>query len=500
MKQELQVMRERNVWELVPKPTNVKILGNRWVYTVKNDADNNIVKFKARLVAQGFNQRQGESYEEVFSPVVNFAVIRLFFSLLVSLYNWLHYQIDIKCAYLYAHLDDKIFMRQPQGFIDPDRSDHVCLLKRAIYGLHQSGREWYFEIQSTLESLNFQKLDWVNCVYTYENNVILLLYVDDIILFGRTKEYIDCVIEKLKRKFEIKVLGKTKKLLGVEFEEMQGKLYIHQTSYIDKVCKNYERYHYPVTSLPIAKGIVLSKMQAPSTKPEITEMSNLPYRNLLGCLAFLASRTRPDISYAVNVLSQFQSNPGIYHWNILLKLLGYVSHTRNFKLDLSQIKNFNLSCYSDADFATNRDDRISMGGMILFIDEAPILWKTFKQKCISLSTMESEYVSLTEAAKELIWVIRIMDECIKSNVIESIPYNKILYCDNLAAIDFSNSPIENSRTKHIDVKYNFLRDLIYKKLFKLKYVSSKRNFADIFTKAMPKIGLKHFVNKVFAEN
>ncbi|GBN03934.1 Retrovirus-related Pol polyprotein from transposon TNT 1-94 [Araneus ventricosus] len=278
-------------------------------------------------------------------------------------------------------------MKQPQSFINPDKPNHVCLLKRALYGLHQSGREWFYKIHSVLESLNFQTLDWVNCVYVYKNNIVLLLYVDGIVIFGRTEQHITDIVKLLSDKFDLKVLGNTRKLLGVEFEEMDNKLYIHQCNYISRICKTYEKYEIPIISLPIAQGVTLSKLQCPSNSEEIAEIEKLPYRNLIGCLAYIADRTRPDISYAINILSQFQSNPGISHWNALLKLLGYVSSTRNKKLELSQINEFKINCYSDVSFASNRDDRASMGGMILFIDKSPILWKTNKQKCVSLSTL-----------------------------------------------------------------------------------------------------------------
>ncbi|GBM30738.1 Retrovirus-related Pol polyprotein from transposon TNT 1-94, partial [Araneus ventricosus] len=304
-------------------------------------------------------------------------------------------------------------MCQPQGFVNENKPDHVCLLKKAIYGLKQSGREWFQEMNTTLDRLKFRKLKWVNCVYFYQNNVVLLLYVDDIILIGKSNDYVNKVIELLKCHFDLRILGKTQKLLGVEFQELDGNLFMHQNDYINKICELYKEFNFPVSSLPIAKGTVLSKLQYPSTSVEITEMKNYPYRSLLGSLSYIASRTRPDISYAVNILSQFQENPGIIHWNILLKLLGYLSTTRGLQLNLSRVSDLNVECYSDADFAANRDDRVSIGGFIILLDEVPISWRTSKQKCISLSTMEAEYVSLTDASKELLWIQRILEECKK---------------------------------------------------------------------------------------
>ncbi|GFX23371.1 retrovirus-related Pol polyprotein from transposon TNT 1-94 [Trichonephila clavipes] len=138
---------------------------------------------------------------------------------------------------------------------------------------------------------------------------------------------------------------------------------------------------------------------------------------------------------------------------------------QEYKLELSKVKSLKLRCYSDSDFATNRDDRMSMGGFITFIDETPISSRTFKQKSVSLSTMEAEYVSLTEAAKEFIWLKNVIDN--KSLNLELS--ENVMFCDNQAAISFSKSPVENYRTKHIDVRYHFLRNLIYDKILQERY-------------------------------
>jgi len=496
MEHEIEVINDRNVWELVPKPNNTKILGNRWVYTIKKDEKGHILRYKARLVAKGYTQLKGVSYDEVFSPVVNFGIVRLFFSIFVSYYKWMHYQLDIKNAYLYAPLNNEVYMYQPKGFENPDKPNHVCLLKKALYGLHQSGREWFFEIHSILKSINFKNLKWVNCVYYYKNNVILLLYVDDIVIFGKTDEHINEVISLLQTNFDLKLLGKTKKLLGVNFEEINGNLVLHQEDYITTVFQKFKSYNPPIASLPVTKGTMFSKQQSPKTEAEIEEMSNFPYRSLIGCLAFIASRTRPDISFIVNLLSQFQANPGRLHWEALLKVLGYVYYSRNYKLNLYKINNISLKYFSDASFADNVDDRSSTSGLIIFLDEVPIFWGTRKQRHITLSTMESELVALTDAVKEAKWMMNIFKEMKKRDILQEDAEHNV-FCDNLATINFSKSPIENIRTKHIHIRYLFIRDLIYKKLFNLKYINSKNNLADIFTKPLNKFEIRKFVSYIY---
>ncbi|GFV26742.1 retrovirus-related Pol polyprotein from transposon TNT 1-94 [Trichonephila clavipes] len=206
MDKEMQVMYDHKVWNLVEPPKEAKVLGCRWVYSLKRNEQNEIVRYKAHLVAQGFKQVK-----------------------------------------------------------------------------------------------------------------------DAIVMFGETKKDLDNVITLLQGHFDLKILGKTKKLLGIEFEEKNEKLYIHQNSYIEKLCKQYERFKFPVSSLPIPKGLVLSKLIYLCRGTWTIQMAKYPYRNLIGSLSFIAARTRPDIMYAVNLLSQFQSNPGIKHWSSLLKLLGYLT-------------------------------------------------------------------------------------------------------------------------------------------------------------------------------
>lgn len=495
MKEELKVIHDRKVWTLVKPPKDISPLGCRWVYTIKRNEKGEIARFKCRLVAQGFKQVKGQTYEETFSPVVNFSIIRFFFSLLVSYMGWSHHQCDVKNAYLYAPLLETIYMKQPPGFSVLGKEDYICKLNKALYGLHQSGRSWYFEINKVLLDIGFKRFSWCNCVYQFENDIVLLLYVDDIVIFGKTEKPIFKVLRMLESHFDLKSLGKTKKLLGVEFE-YENSLVLHQIPYIDDVYKRFQNFNPPITSLPIAKGSVYSKTQSPQSQTEIQEMKNYPYRNLLGCLSFLSSRTRPDIAYAVNIFSQFQANPGMIHWSGLLKLLGYVNSSKHLKLKL-QCDKPNIVTFSDADFASNRDDRTSMGGQIVFLGSSPIMWRTSKQKSVCLSTMESEFVSMTDAVKELIWFDRILEECVKGKFLKGPKLNSLLYVDNQATIEFVKSPIENHRTKHIDVKLFFIRELFYDNAFCLRYVKSKDNFADAFTKPLTKNDLNRFLLKVF---
>lgn len=494
MEQEMSMMFKREVWVLVPKTEGMKVVGNRWVFNLKRDHKGQNI-YKARLVAQGFLQKYGETYDEVFSPVVNFAIIRFFFSIFVSLFKWEHFQLDVKSAYLYANLDCELYMWQPQGFVDKDKPEYVCKIQKAIYGLHQSGRQWFLEIDKKLRSLGFKSLQWVNCVYTYNTDLILLLYVDDIVLMGRNMKIIEDVLKVIRSNFEVKELGKTQKLLGVMFEGQN--LVIKQEHYINKIYDIYSKqFNVPIASLPVSKGTLISKTQSPTTDDEQSVMKEIPYRSLIGALSFVASRTRPDIAYVVNRLSQMQSNPAMSHWECLLKVLGYLKATCSEGLDLSRTSDLALMGYSDASYADNLIDRTSTSGYIIFMGGSPVSWRTAKQSFVTLSTMESEYVALTDAAKEVTWLTRVLKECSDRGLVTKNVPVPVLKCDNQAAICMVNSPIENARTKHIDVRLHFIRDLINDQVFKLVFVKSKENMADIFTKAPTKHDLETFKSKV----
>lgn len=496
MNEEIEIMHNRKVWHLTPPPKNKIIIGNRWVFTIKRDEKGNVARYKARLVAQGFKQIKGDSYDETFSPVVEFSVIRFFFSLLVSNLKWANAQADVKAAYLYAPLQEDVYMNQPAGYIDREKPEWVCKLDKALYGLHQSGRLWFFELNGILLNLGFKKFNSCNCAYYKENNTVLLVYVDDIVIFGKTPFIVDNTIDKLKTKFDLKILGKTYKLLGVNFEYVEDAVLINQTDYIEEVYHRFKSFNPPISSLPIASSIKFSKSDCPPDNETKVQNSQYPYRSVLGCVSFIASRTRPDISYAVNILSHFQENPGYVHWHALLRLLGYIYSSKALKLNLF-CNNIQLIIYSDADFAANRDDRISISGQIAFLGSSPLSWRTVKQKAITLSTMESEFVSMCEAVREVVWFDGILRECVYVDIVSHQPPLPTLFADNQPAIEFTKSPIENRRSRHIDVKLLFIREWLLEEKFKLKYVSSKLNLADPFTKPLTKGDLKHFIEQIF---
>ncbi|GBN60444.1 Retrovirus-related Pol polyprotein from transposon TNT 1-94 [Araneus ventricosus] len=271
----------------------------------------------------------------------------------VSLLGWNRVQLDAKSAYLYGKLNEKVYLKQPPGFIVKVAESKVYLLHKALYGLHQSGRSWNCELYNILKDLKFDKLLWSNCLYK-NKDVILVIYVDDI-LFGKALNDINKTIALIKSKLDLTELGPAKYLLGVNFE-MNKDLFMHQKTYIEKLIIKFKELPKSNVNLPIKLG---SKLPEKIKEKDIVEnelMSKFPYRSLIGCLSFLADRTRPDISFSVNLMSQFSNGYTFEQWKIVVYIMNYVFKTKDYKINLSNVKNSNLTCYTDANWGCNLTD------------------------------------------------------------------------------------------------------------------------------------------------
>ncbi|UYV78561.1 hypothetical protein LAZ67_16002003 [Cordylochernes scorpioides] len=467
-------------------PQGVKILGNKWVYSIKRDDKNNIKRYKARLVAQGYRQKYGIDYTDIFSPVVNFSIIRFLFIILVSLLKWKHVQLDVKSAYLYGNLKEKIYMQQPDGFKIKGSEEKVCLLEKTIYGLHQSGREWNKELDSILNSIGFETIKWCNCVYKMNNSVILIVYVDDILLFGIETSVIGKTIQIIKEKLDIEELGKVKYLLGVTFETTDKGIYLHQETYINKLITSFTDLPKTLVNLPFKTGCWLPPKIKEDEIIETELMRKYPYRSII-------DRSRPDISFSVNTMAQFCNGYTYHNWKIVVDLMNYVFRTKHYKINLSNVNRGILNAYSDANWGSHLTNRHSTSGYILYLDDTPFTWKSRKQKCIALSSMESEFIALTESVKETIWYFNILKEI---DVLPNVG-KPIQFCDNQSAIYFCKNSVENIKTKHIDIRLQFIRKLVEEEEFTLKFVNSNLNLADFLTKPLSKEKLSRFIEKLF---
>ncbi|GBN01231.1 Retrovirus-related Pol polyprotein from transposon TNT 1-94, partial [Araneus ventricosus] len=405
--------------------------------------------------------------------------------------GWNHCQIDVKGAYLYGNLDILIYMQQPEGFVVKGCEHYVCRLHKSIYGLHQSGRQWNLELSEILFGLGFHQNELCNGLYT-KSNCILLVYVDDIVVFSKSQSDLEDSILNIKIKLEITELGPVRYLLGVNFERIGDSVYLHQNTYINKLKTRFKNLPRRRIALPLKVSCILPDRVKENEIIETELMRQIPYKTLIGCLSFIANRSRPDIAFAVNTMSQFCNGYTYHHWTIVVDILNYVFNTMYYKINLSNTHDTRLTMYLDSSWGCKLNDRHSTSGYIMLFGNVPITWKSQKQKCIALSSMEAEFIALTESVKFIIWYSKILKELSLTDF--RMPE---LYCDSQSAIHFSKNNIENSKTKHIDIKYKFVRKLLHDKEFELNYINSKKNLADFLTKPLVKDKFLSVIKAIF---
>ncbi|KAL0298661.1 UNVERIFIED_CONTAM: Copia protein [Sesamum radiatum] len=316
---ELDSLNKREVFgPIIPTPKSVKPVGYKWVFVRKRNEQNEVVRYKARLVAQGFTQKPGIDYTETYSPVVDATTLRFLISL--SIIEQLKMQLmDVVTAYLYGSLDTDIYMRIPEGLKMPEalkskpRHMYSIKLKRSLYGLKQSGRMWYNRLSEYLIKKGFCHNQISPCLFikrTESGFVIIAVYVDDLNIIGSPEE-IRQAADYLKSEFEMKDLGTTKYCLGLQFEHTKGGIFIHQSNYIEKVLKRFHMNNaHPLSTPMVVRSLDVNKdpFRPPTHNNEILG-PEVPYLSAIGALMYLANNTRPDIAFSVNLLARYSSTP-----------------------------------------------------------------------------------------------------------------------------------------------------------------------------------------------
>lgn len=487
MEEEHSSLVKNGVWQLVDLPKGAKLVDNRWVYRVKRKPDNSIERFKARLVARGFSQCYGIDYTETFSPVVKFPSIRSLLAIAAE-NKMVIEQFDVTTAFLYGDLEENVYMKQPVGFTNG--TNQVCKLIKSLYGLKQAPRCWNAKFKKFIMNFGFKESENDSCVFIRRNGTdltYLAIFVDDGLIISSSQIHIKPVIEHLKKHFEIKVLG-AKFFLGIEIKRQDdGSILLHQSSYAKKILSKFGfEDANPVSTPADHQQILQGGEQSTNVK--------FPYREVVGSLIYLAVGTRPDISFAVSYVSRFLENPANIHVTAVKRILRYLNGTSNYGILFSSknANEFKFSIYSDADYAGCIETRRSTTGYCLLIGTSTISWCSERQSIVSHSTAESEYIAASQASRELVWLKRLLVE-----LNEQLGLNQpVLFVDNESAVKLIKNPVQHKRTKHIEVKYHYIREMYAKKIFVVKGISTNDQLADIFTKALPKARFENLRSKL----
>ncbi|XP_073268730.1 uncharacterized protein [Populus alba] len=474
MREELDALHAQSTWDLVPLPPSKNLVGCKWVYRIKKNADGSIARHKARLVAKGFSQEEGIDYHETFSPVVKPTTVRLVLALAAQ-FNWSLRQLDVTNAFLHGLLHEEVYMAQPPGFVSKlHPSDFVCRLKKSLYGLKQAPRAWNERFTSFLPSLGFQASSTDPSLFVQHSSlgvVILLLYVDDIILIGSHASLLSSVIAALTQEFDMKDLGRLHYFLGLQITYLPSGLFVSQMSYITDLLSRVDLQHSKSCDTPCLPHHHLLKDDGqPYSHPQ-------QYRSIVGALQYLTF-TRPDIAFSVNQACQFMHNPMHSHVVAVKRILRYLKGTLDVGLHF-QGGPLHLQAYSDADWAGDPNDRRSVSGSIVFLGSSPISWASKKQHTVSRSSTEAEYRALAIAAAELAWIRQLLCDV---HIPLHIP--PIIHCDNISAISLASNPVFHSRMKHLQIDYHFVRERVIKGDLLVQHVSSADQFADILTKGL----------------
>jgi hypothetical protein len=282
------------------------------VFKKKLRSDGTIDKYKTRLVAKGYTQKEGENFFDTYSPVARLTTIRIFLSLAVS-HGLLVHQIDVKTAFLNEELEEEIYMTQPDGFVVKDQEDNVCKLMKSLYGLKQAPKQWYEKFDVTLISAGFSVNEANRCVYYRHGGgqrVILCLYVDGILIFETSLDVINEVKTFLYQNFDMKDMGDADVILNIKLIKVENGITLTQSHYVEKVLSRFGYKDSKPSPTPYDLSLVLRKNKR-------IGRDQLRYSQMIGSLIYLASATRPDISFAVSKLSRFTSNPEDDHWRAL---------------------------------------------------------------------------------------------------------------------------------------------------------------------------------------
>ncbi|KAG7528001.1 Reverse transcriptase RNA-dependent DNA polymerase [Arabidopsis thaliana x Arabidopsis arenosa] len=472
---ERQAMINNHTWDEEDLPRGRKAVTSKWVFTIKYKSDGEIERYKARLVARGFTQKYGEDYLDTFAPVAKLHTVRVVLSLATNL-EWDLWQMDVKNAFLQGELEEEVYMRPPPGLEDKEAPGKVLKLNKAIYGLKQSPRAWYHKLSTTLLGRGFKRSEADHTLFTLpsqEGIVVILVYVDDIIISGNDKVGIQDTKDFLKSVFDIKDLGELKYFLGIEVCRSKEGLFLSQRKYTLDLLDEVGKLGAKPARTPLEDDYKARRKGEHDNKPFEDPTK---YRRLVGKLIYLTI-TRPDICFAVNVVSQQMQAPTQHHWNMVNRILKYLKGAPGQGIWMGCNKNTEIVGYCDADYAGDKNDRRSTTGYCTFIGGNLVTWRSKKQKVVSLSSAEAEYRAMRKLTTELMWLKALL----KDFGIDT-PQPITMHCDNQAAIHIATNSVFHERTKHIEVDCHKVREQIQLGVILPHYTESEEQLADIFTK------------------
>ncbi|GJX60172.1 retrovirus-related pol polyprotein from transposon TNT 1-94 [Tanacetum coccineum] len=485
MQEELHKFKLLKVWELVPPPDKAFVITLKWIYKVKLDELGGILKNKARLVPRGYRQEDGINFEESFALAARLEAIRFFLAFAAHM-NMVIYQMDVKTAFLNGNLREEVYVSQPDGFVDPDKPNYVYKLKKALYGLKQAPRAWYDMLSSFLISNDFSKGSVDPTLFIRREGKELLLvqiYVDDIIFAASTPELYDLFAKIMCSKFKMSMMGKISFFLGLQISQSPRGIFINQSKYALESLKKYGFESCdPVDTPMVEKSKLDEDKEGKAVDPS-------HYRGMIGTLLYLTA-SRPDLQFAICMCARYQARPTEKHLNAVKRIFRYLKGTVHQGLWYPKDSSFALTAFADADHAGCQDTRRSTSGSIQLLGDRLVSWSSKRQKSAAISSTEAEYIALSGCCAQVLWM--------RSQLTDyGFGFNKIpMYCDNKSAIALCCNNVQHSRSKHIDIRFHFIKEHVENGVIELYFVNTEYQLADIFTKALGRERIEFLINKL----
>lgn len=471
--EELESLSQHNTWIILPRQEASNLIPTRFVFRIKLNEDGSISRFKARLVVKGYLQQPGAG---LYSPVVDFTAVRVALTVAVQKGLFLRH-LDVKTAFLHGRIDDDIFISEPEDLHMVQQKlceSNECLkLSKVLYGLRQSPKLWNMKWNEVMEKLGYNPLRSDPCIF-YRDGVWLILCVDDVIMISFSKVSMDKTVKQLKQYLDIQDLGPLQHFLGISFRRDSNGAWLSQSHYIKALLKRFGMEHCKAVSTPICAGYQDITNSVPADKKT--------FREMIGALLFLSTRTRPDISAAVGLLSRFMSNPMEDHHRAIKRLFRYLKGTIDFGMRITCAET-KLVAFADADWGGDRDDRKSTSGNVIQIGGNTVSWKTSKQKLVSLSTAEAEFISASDVSKDIIWIRHLLCEinCEQKK-------STVFFEDKQTAIRWANEGVRNA--KHFAIRRHFVDEAVKAGIISIQYCSSENMLADVMTKPLLRVSFQ----------
>ncbi|CAI6011163.1 unnamed protein product [Closterium sp. NIES-65] len=433
VKEEYDSLLENETWELCELPPGKKAISSKLIFRHKYGPDGALTRYKSRLVAKGFQQTKGKDFNELYAPVGKGTTLRVSLAMAANR-GWQVKQMDITTAFLNGIILEELYMLQPEGL--DDGSGRVCRLKKAIYGLKQAPRAWYHKLEETLLAGGFKKSECDHSLFLLQEKeqfLMLLVYVDDILLFSDSSAMIEHVEEMLEMQFKCSKMGDVKYYLGMHVERDldKGVLRLHQRKYCEGLAEKYGLQDGGKPATPLPSGFTVE----PCADEEVVgESDRKLFHSMVGALNYAANHTRPDIAFATSRLASVVSRPSHEQLEAAKRLVRYVSATASVGLEYSAVRQrlqrgaadlskgeMLLTCYTDASFNSVKADGTSIGCYVCLFGGGAVSWRSKKQNEVGQSSCETEYMALHHGAKEVVWLrrLRLLDKEVRLEIVKT---------------------------------------------------------------------------------